>query len=180
MLREDHPFSYLSNRPRTVFFRELAFVYPELLDTMCLANDHSIHQVQHALRFICSCIEASNNRPSDHQPLFTAVHEWLVGPVIQLLAFEDDDDSRKALSKLLTMLRPKFGASRERSASALAVAAFRHSITGSSECLESAPIEAEGSSFPATIQTQHGRSQKPVGPLHTSAAAVTAGGCGHL
>jgi hypothetical protein len=108
MLREDHEFSYLSNRPRTVFFRELSVAYPELLDLLCTADDGAITQVQQAIRFICSAIEATNERPSDHKPLYTAVHEWLVGPIIELLSFEDDADRRKALSKLLLMLVPTF------------------------------------------------------------------------
>ena len=130
MLRQDHHFSYLSNTPRTVFFRELAFVYPELLDAMCSADNRSIHQVQQALRFICNCIEATNNLPSDHQPLYTAVHEWLVGPVIQLLTFEDDDDHRKVLSELLRRLCPKSHSFRGTS---LPLTAFvRRSISGMS------------------------------------------------
>ena len=108
MLREDHEFSYLSNRPRTVFFRELSVAYPELLDLLCTADDGAITQVQQAIRFICSAIEATNERPSQHKPLYTAVHEWLVGPIIQLLSFEDDADRRKALSKLLLLLVPTF------------------------------------------------------------------------
>ena len=75
---------------------------------MCTADDGAITQVQQAIRFICSAIEATNERPSDHKPLYTAVHEWLVGPIIQLLSFEDDADRRKALSKLLLMLVPTF------------------------------------------------------------------------
>jgi hypothetical protein len=108
MLREDHESSYLSNRPRSVFFRQLSVAYPELLDLLCTADDGAITQVQQAIRFICSAIEATNEHPSDHPPLYTAVHEWLVGPIIELLSFEDDADRRKALSKLLSMLVPTF------------------------------------------------------------------------
>jgi hypothetical protein len=108
VLREDHESSYLSNRARSVFFRELSVAYPELLDLMCSADDDAMSQVQQAIRFICSSIEAANERPSNHQPLYTAVHEWLVGPIIELLSFEDNSDRRKALSKLLTKLCPTF------------------------------------------------------------------------
>jgi hypothetical protein len=111
MLREDHESSYLSNRARAVFFRELSVAYPELLDLMCLADDDAIARVQQAIRFICGSIEATHERPSDHQPLYTAVHEWLVGPIVELLSFEDNSDRRKALSRLLTKLCPTFNAS---------------------------------------------------------------------
>ena len=105
-LKEEHPSSFLSTTPRALFFRNLAMAYPELLSILLNTDEaaaETITRVKEALRALCLEVEAAE---IGEEPVHTMLREWHLPPLLECLAFGEDDSARIELGRLMQLLGP--------------------------------------------------------------------------
>ena len=105
-LKEEHPSSFLSTTPRALFFRNLAMAYPELLSILLNTDEaaaETITRVKEALRVLCLEVEAAE---IGEEPVHTMLREWHLPPLLECLAFGEDDSARIELGRLMQLLGP--------------------------------------------------------------------------
>jgi hypothetical protein len=106
-LEEEHPSSFLSVAPRAIFFRHLASAFPEMLDILVNTDEAAVERIariKQALRILCLELETAD---VGEAPVHAMVHGWHLPPLLECLAFGEDDSERMDLGSLLDLLKPQ-------------------------------------------------------------------------